>query len=57
MAIGVDAERMWTVGPLHFGRIDHAYTYSARSCLYCGRHVHEEDLRVEIDIRLQGGFR
>ena len=24
MAIGVDAERMWVVGPLHLGRIDHA---------------------------------
>ncbi len=24
MAIGVDADRMWTVGPLHLGQIDHA---------------------------------
>src|SRR5262245_36119757 len=24
MAIGVDAERLWTVGPLQFGRMDHA---------------------------------
>jgi hypothetical protein len=24
MAIGVDGDRMWTVGPLHLGQIDHA---------------------------------
>jgi len=24
MAIGVDPDRMWTVGPLHLGQIDHA---------------------------------
>ena len=24
MALGVDAERLWMVGPLHFGRIDHS---------------------------------
>lgn len=23
MASGVDADRMWTVGPLHFGSVDH----------------------------------
>ena len=24
MAFGVDAGRMWTVGPLHFGQVDHS---------------------------------